>query len=59
MLTLKHLARDLDIDPYKLRCLLRRLFGKAKGRRWRWPSEDDKDYKRKRAAIERKLSHGT
>lgn len=42
MITLKHLARDYDYDPYKLRQLLRTHFGIR--RRWRWDpsSPDDK-----------------
>lgn len=34
MITLKHLARELDMDPYKMRATLRQKFGIR--RRWRW-----------------------
>ena len=45
-LTLKHLARTLNKDPYKLRVELRQLYGKAKGARWQWANEQDKEYQK-------------
>ncbi len=38
MIVLKVLAREFDMDPYKLRGELRRKFGVR--RRWRWDEED-------------------
>lgn len=35
-ITLKHLAREFDQDPYTLRSLLRKHQGPAIGRRWKW-----------------------
>jgi hypothetical protein len=46
MITLKHLARTLgNVEPYKLRQRLRKLFKKAPGGRWSWSNEEDKYYK--------------
>lgn len=61
MITLKHLARDIgqtlqrDVDPYKVRSILRNKFGNVKGRRWRWPTTQDGDYKAKRKAVMKEL----
>lgn len=37
--TLKHLARRVDADPYKLRRLLRSIEGAAPKGRWTWEEE--------------------
>lgn len=53
MITLKHLARDFDLDPYRLRMLLRSKFGKRN--RWRWDPDkpdDMKDLETIKKAIE-------
>ena len=39
MYTVKDLADELGITPYKARVALRKAFGKAKGR-WQWDSEE-------------------
>lgn len=44
MVVLKHLARTVNRSPYQVRKLLRDKFGTR--RRWRWPDENDKDYKK-------------
>lgn len=45
MICLKHLAREFDIAPYKLRQILRKQFGKSqvphKYRRWKWDDHND------------------
>jgi len=41
MIVLKNLARDFDMDPYRLRQLLRTQFGKR--RRWRWNPDIPED----------------
>lgn len=38
MIVLKHLSAEFDIDPYKLRTMLRTKFGLR--RRWRWEEDD-------------------
>ena len=38
--TVKDLADELGLTPYKARVALRKAFGKAKGR-WQWNSEDE------------------
>lgn len=44
-ITLKHICRDFELDPYKLRMALRRAnFPKHKSRHWRWDSEQDPQY---------------
>lgn len=48
VLVLKHLAREVDIDPYKLRRILRAKYGN-KGS-WRWP-DANKDYEAKKKFI--------
>lgn len=40
MYTVKDLADELGLTPYKARVALRKAFGKAKGR-WQWNSEED------------------
>jgi hypothetical protein len=46
MITIKHLARRLDIDPYSLRMALRNA-GLKPGinRRWKWEDVEDESYK--------------
>lgn len=39
MILLKHLAREYDVDPRKLRSRLRKKFGKHS--RWQWKDESD------------------
>lgn len=41
MITLKHLCRDYDRDPYELRMFLRSKFGKRN--RWRWDPTSQAD----------------
>lgn len=40
MYTVKDLADELGLTPYKARVALRKAFGKAKGR-WQWHSEEE------------------
>lgn len=40
MIVLKHLANEFNIDPYNLRQILRKQFGKPSSRRWRWQEDD-------------------
>lgn len=40
MYTVKDLADELGLTPYKARVALRKAFGKAKGR-WQWNSEEE------------------
>lgn len=52
MHTLKHLARDVDMDPYRLRMSLRALGLKPLvNGRWKWESEEDPNYKKARDLI--------
>jgi hypothetical protein len=57
VLTLKHLARAVDLSPFKTRTLLRQKFGLAPGKRWRWVNESDKDWKRKVAYLNKVKSN--
>lgn len=41
MITLKHLCRDYNRDPYPLRMFLRQTFGKRN--RWRWDPDKPED----------------
>lgn len=41
MIVLKHLANEYNLDPYKLRMMLRDKFGKR--RRWRWDTANPQD----------------
>lgn len=53
MITLKHLCREYNRDPYELRMFLRSIFGKRN--RWRWdPTNTDeaRDLKAIKTAIE-------
>lgn len=40
MITLKHIAREYELDPYLYRQKLRQKMKHAKNQRWKW-SEDD------------------
>lgn len=40
MYTVKDIADELGLTPYKARVALRKAFGKAKGR-WQWDSEEE------------------
>lgn len=40
MFTVKDLADELGLTPYKARVALRKAFGKAKGR-WQWSTEEE------------------
>ncbi len=55
MILLKHLAREYDIDPYKLRQLLRKKFPDLKPpegyRRWRWEDPQHPDLIKIRAFL--------
>lgn len=39
-ITLKHICREFDLDPYQLRQYLRKHTTKRKHERWKWPSTD-------------------
>ena len=52
MLTLKHLAREVDMDPYRLRMSLRALgLSPPVNGRWKWESDEDPNYKKARDLI--------
>lgn len=54
MLVIKHLAREFDIDPYDIRLALRASgLKKPKGEHWKWPDENDKNYKKARAIVQK------
>jgi hypothetical protein len=55
VITLKHLAREFDIDPYKLRRMMRRQYGLSKSRRWRW-QEGEKELNRVREWLKKEKS---
>lgn len=41
LITLKHLCREFDLDPYTLRQYLRKhLTSHTKHRRWKWQPDD-------------------
>ena len=40
MVVLKDLAREFDMDPHKIRLILRQKMGYPQGRRWRWEEGD-------------------
>ena len=40
MITLKHLAREFDLDPYKLRQHLRAHLPHKRNQRWQWTTEN-------------------
>ena len=39
-ITLKHICREFDLDPYQLRQYLRKHTNKQKHQRWKWPDSD-------------------
>lgn len=39
-ITLKHICREFDIDPYPLRQQLRKVIPKRKHKRWTWEEND-------------------
>lgn len=48
MIVLKHLAQEHNIDPYKLRQVLRKKWGSketGKYKTWRWEDENDPELK--------------
>lgn len=49
MIVLKNLVREFDINPHKLRQILRDKFGVKHA--WRWKDENDKQYKKVRQHI--------
>ena len=49
MIVLKHLAREFDVPPPKLRKLLRTKFGLQ--RSWRWNDVNDKHYRKVHAYL--------
>lgn len=53
MIVLKQLAREFDVDPYKLRMMLRTEFGVR--RRWRW-EEEDQDLKKVRVFLKKTVA---
>lgn len=55
-LVLKHLARALDITPFKTRVMLREKYGLAPGKRWRWVNEQDKDWLKKKKYLEQQIA---
>lgn len=40
MVTLKHICREFDLDPYTLRQFLRKHTTKQKHQRWKWEEND-------------------
>lgn len=40
MITLKHICREFDLDPYPLRQKLRAAIPKRKHKRWTWEDDD-------------------
>lgn len=40
MITLKHIAREFDLDPYRLRQHLRQNLKHRRYQRWQWPDND-------------------
>lgn len=49
MIVLKHLVREFNINPHKLRQILRDKFGVKHA--WRWKDENDKQYKKVRQYL--------
>lgn len=45
MIVLKHLAREFKLEPYKLRQILRKQFGRSTKegtyRKWKWENDND------------------
>ena len=40
LITLKHLCREFDVDPYPLRQKLRKGLEHKRNQRWQWPDDD-------------------
>ena len=40
MITLKHICREFDLEPYPLRQKLRQKLTHRKNQRWKWLPED-------------------
>ncbi len=40
MITLKHLCREYNLDPYSLRQKLRKALEHKRNQRWQWPEDD-------------------
>lgn len=40
MITLKHLCREYDLDPYPLRQALRKQLTHRRNQRWQWQDDD-------------------
>jgi methylphosphotriester-DNA--protein-cysteine methyltransferase len=57
VVTLKHLSREFDIDPAKLRRMFRRKHGLNPKRRWRW-EEGDKDLVNVRQWLNSEATNG-
>lgn len=55
MITLKHLSREFDIDPYRLRKILRKAFPHQSNQRWEW-QPDDKELKDIRSYLKDKTN---
>jgi hypothetical protein len=47
-ITLKHICREFDLDPYLLRQVLRKNLPHRRNQRWKW-SPDDPQLKQARA----------
>lgn len=39
-ITLKHICREFDLDPYPLRQKLRQKLPHKRNQRWKWKSDD-------------------
>jgi hypothetical protein len=58
MITLKHICREFDIDPYPLRQKLRANIPKRKHQRWRWQPDDPELKKVRELAAQMKQKKG-
>lgn len=57
MITLKHLARDFNVDPYSLRMALRAAGLEPQvNKRWKWETTEEPSYKSAKVVAEA-LSH--
>lgn len=52
MITLKHLAQEFQLDPYKLRQVLRQHLPHKPNQRWQWKPTDPQLQKAKDIAKE-------
>lgn len=52
LLTLKHMAKDLDVDPYRLRAVLRNTELTPSNKRWKW---DETEYPKALAIASKAL----